>query len=228
MGFDEEKLHCCCFVGHRKIEETLELMALLRDLIEWLILYKKVNTFLFGSRSAFDKMCYHTVSELKQYYPYIKRVYVRGEYPYIDDNYKKYLLQYYEETYFPKEIEKAGKAVYVERNYKMIDSCAYLIVYLQKRPTDIQALSPAIKRSGTKLAYGYAQKSTCAYSTSPLGKAGTALQKTTNKISLALFLKILYNIIKGMLSATGSDDSNHQITPTKKAGPYGKDKSCIL
>lgn len=53
----------CCFFGHRKIEETLELRTKLYDTIERLITDENIDTFLFGSKSEFDALCHETVTE---------------------------------------------------------------------------------------------------------------------------------------------------------------------
>ena len=86
----------CCFFGHRKINETEELKSKLKEIIEKLIVDEKVDTFLFGSKSRFNSMCLELVSEIKEKYPHIKRVYVRAEHPYISEHYKNYLLESYE------------------------------------------------------------------------------------------------------------------------------------
>lgn len=138
----------CCFFGHRKIEITTELRKKLYDIIENLIIKESVNTFLFGSKSQFNDLCYNIVCDLKEKFPYIKRIYVRAEFPYINDDYKSYLLQSYEETYFPKAVINAGKLVYVKRNYEMINKSKFCIVYFNKNYPQ--------PKSGTKLAYNYA------------------------------------------------------------------------
>ena len=142
----------CCFFGHREIEETEELKLKLRETIEKLILENKVDTFLFGSKSQFDGLCYDLVTKLKQKYPHIKRVYVRAEYPYIDESYKNYLLQSFEHTYYPEKIMGSGKAVYIERNYEMIDKSRFCVVYYH------QDNFPATRKSGTEIALKYAVK----------------------------------------------------------------------
>ena len=124
---EDIKLYTCCFFGHRKITETDELKSKLYNEIETLITYKKVHTFLFGSKSQFDDLCYKIVTELKEKYQHIKRIYVRAEFPYIDDSYKNYLLESYEDTYYPSKMIDAGKAAYVERNYEMINNSRYCI-----------------------------------------------------------------------------------------------------
>ena len=53
----DDKEHTCCFFGHRKIEFTDELVSRLKEVVEDLITEKKVGTFLFGSKSQFDKLC---------------------------------------------------------------------------------------------------------------------------------------------------------------------------
>lgn len=116
------KTHTCCFFGHRTINETEELKKKLTTIIEKLIYDKQVDTFLFGSKSQFNSLCLKIVTELKEKYPHIKRVYVRAEYPYINDDYKNYLLKSYEDTYYPEKIKNSGKAVYIKRNFEMIDN----------------------------------------------------------------------------------------------------------
>ena len=54
------------------------------------------------------------------------------EFPYIDDDYKNYLLQYYDDTYYPENIIDAGKSVYVERNSEMIDNGNFCVVYFDE------------------------------------------------------------------------------------------------
>ena len=142
----------CCFFGHRKINETEELKSKLIEIIEKLIVENSVDTFLFGSKSRFNSLCQETVTELKEKYPHIKRVYVRAENPYIDESYEAYLLESYEDTYFPKLVLGAGKASYVKRNYEMINKSHYCIVYYDEQN------APTTRKSGTKIALDYALK----------------------------------------------------------------------
>ena len=167
------------FIGHRKIQNSELLTEQIKQTVLNLIDEKQVDTFLFGSRSAFDELCLETVTEIKKLRPHIKRIYVRAAYPYIDSAYEAYLLKFYDatyipdkiekagkaayvETYIPDKIEKAGKAAYVERNEYMIDKADVCIFYYDEnyRPP----LKPATKKrifsyqpkSGTKIAYDYA------------------------------------------------------------------------
>ncbi len=161
---EDIKLYTCCFFGHRKMTETDELKSRLYNEIETLITYKKVHTFLFGSKSQFDDLCYKIVTELKEKYPHIKRIYVRAEFPYIDDSYKKYLLESYEDTYYPSKMIDAGKAAYEERNYEMINNSRYCICYYDenymppRRKNSRRDLTDYQPKSGTGIAFDYARK----------------------------------------------------------------------
>ena len=79
------KNYTTCFFGHRKIDETEELKNNLRGIIENLIVNEKVDTFFFGSKSQFDDLCHKIVTELKEKYPHLKRIYVRSAFQHIPD-----------------------------------------------------------------------------------------------------------------------------------------------
>lgn len=146
------KTNTCCIFGHRTINETEELKSQLCEIIEKLIVDENVDTFLFGSKSRFDSLCLELVTTIKEKYPYIKRIYVRAEFPVISDEYKAYLLESYEDTYYPEKIIGAGKAAYVERNCEMIDNSQFCIVYYNESNT------PTARKSGTRIALDYAMK----------------------------------------------------------------------
>lgn len=160
----EAKENTCCFFGHRKIEVTDELINRLKEVVGDLIIEKKVDTFLFGSKSQFDKLCLQVVTELKKKYPHIRRSYVRAEFPYIDEDYTAYLLKRYDHTYYPERMINAGKAAYVERNYEMIDSSNYCVIYYDenykqpRRKNSRLDLFDYQPKSGTAVAYDYAVK----------------------------------------------------------------------
>ena len=141
-----------CFFGHREIENENELKEKIKQQIEALIVNEEIYIFLFGSKSAFDDLCYLATTELKQKYPHIQRVYVRAEYPYISEHYKNYLLESYEDTYYPQKILNSGRASYVERNYEMIDKSCVCVVYYNSE------YAPKSRKSGTQIAYNYALK----------------------------------------------------------------------
>ena len=146
------EINTCCFFGHRTINETEELKSKLIEVIEKLIVDENVDTFLFGSKSRFNNLCLELVTELKEKYPHIKRIYVRAEYPDINEQYTNYLLESYEETYYPEHIRCSGRAAYVERNYEMINKSKFCIVYYD------EPNAPTTRKSGTKIALDYAEK----------------------------------------------------------------------
>jgi len=146
------KMYTCCVFGHRTINETEELKEKLIEIIKKLITEEKVNVFLFGSKSRFNSLCLEIVTKMKEEYPHIKRVYVRAEYPYINDQYKSYLLESYDDTYYPEKIINSGRASYVERNFEMIDNSRFCIVYYDEQRAQ------AIRKSGTWIALDHAIK----------------------------------------------------------------------
>ena len=146
------KENTCCFFGHREIQESEELKTRLSLEIERLITTENVHTFLFGSKSRFDSLCLALVTALQEKYPHIRRVYVRAEYPVITEDYRAYLLKSYEETYYPKGLQQAGRAVYLQRNREMIRNSRFCVVYYDK------ANAPTTRKSGTEAALAYAAK----------------------------------------------------------------------
>jgi len=157
-----------CFFGHRRIDVTDGLMTALYKEIENLILVDKIDTFLFGSKSQFNDLCYNVVTDLKGKYPDTRRIYVRAEFEYIDSEgsraYKEGLLEHYEDTYYPECVSGAGKAVYVKRNYHMIDESSVCVVFYNenyrpaRRKQSSRALTDYQPSSGTGVAYKYAEK----------------------------------------------------------------------
>lgn len=154
-----------CFIGHRKISVNETLISQLKNRIEELIANDNFDTFLFGSRSEFDKACLKIVTELKGKYPNVKRVYVRSTYQSISDDYKNYLLTFYDKTYIPDQVTNAGKASYVERNQHMINKSDLCIFYYDENYLPAKKTVPnkhyvplpyGQLKSGTKLAYQYA------------------------------------------------------------------------
>ena len=154
----------CCFIGHRNVETTPELKERLINTVRWLITENGVNKFLFGSKSRFDDFCHKVVTELREQYPDIKRVYVRMYYPELGEPYIGCILRDFEDTYMPERIENAGVARYVERNQEMINASDFCVFYYNeeyKPPLRKQcrsALSTYQPKSGAKIAYEYAKQ----------------------------------------------------------------------
>ncbi|MBR6533116.1 MAG: hypothetical protein IKT44_01650 [Clostridia bacterium] len=142
----------CCFIGHREVEVTEELKEQINFIVEKLVIKENVKIFLFGSKSQFNDVCYEQVTKIKEKHPDIKRVYVRAEFLDINENYKSYLLERYEETYFSKKAVNVKRAVYVQRNYEMINKSQYCVFYYK------EDYLPKNRKSGTKIAFDYAVK----------------------------------------------------------------------
>ena len=160
----KDRNNTCCFFGHRKITITDDLVNRVTQIVENLITEENVSVFLFGSKSDFNSLCRDVVTELKIKYPHIKRIYIRAEFPYIDDSYYEYLLERYDDTYYPTKMINAGNAAYVERNCEMIDNSRFCVIYYdenymprkrRKSKKDIIEYQP---KSGTRIAYEYAKK----------------------------------------------------------------------
>ncbi len=138
------------FIGHRHIERTEALKEKLTQLAEVLIVEYNADIFLFGSKSEFNDLCYEVITDLKDKYKYIQRIYVRAEYEYVDEFYIKYLLSLYEDTFYPSQACGAGKLSYVKRNQVMIDMCEVLVTYFDNRLKN--------RTGGTKIAVAYAYR----------------------------------------------------------------------
>lgn len=158
----EQRNSTCCFFGHRKVADEEVVKQKLFEIVENLIVIDKVDTFLFGSKSKFDELCRDVVSELKKKYTFIKRVYVRAEFPFINDDYRAYLLENVEDTYYPDNLHNAGRAVYVKRNCEMIDKSEFCVVYFKddyappRRKNSRRDLFDYQPKSGTGIAFEYA------------------------------------------------------------------------
>ncbi len=119
----------------------------------YLIEKEKVTDFLFGSKSTFIDYCYEIITKYKNNYINLKRIFVRAEYPFISDNYYKYLKEFYEESYFYNDKLINNKFSYIRRNQVMIDKSDFCLFYF-----DVNYLSNIKSQSGTKIAYEYAIK----------------------------------------------------------------------
>ena len=149
------------FIGHRKIPDELDLKSKLKKIVLHLVDYKNADTFLFGSGSSFNDLCINIVSEIKQIRPHIRRIYVRAEFTDISEDYERYLLSIFDETFFPENVKNAGKASYIKRNFDMIDKADICVFYYNDKYVPQSKSSSEMlshnSMSGTKIAYEYAQ-----------------------------------------------------------------------
>ena len=139
-----------CFIGHRKIREDPLLSALLISTIRELF-RQGATRFLFGDRSAFDRICYRAVTTLQKENPGIYRVFYRRCYPEIGEYTAKYVTGGYEESICPPGAEKSRRASYLLRNRAMILASNVCVFYY-----DADYVPDGGGHSGTRAAYLYA------------------------------------------------------------------------
>ena len=156
----------CSFFGHRDTPQTEELKQKVRETVERLIVEEGVDTFLFGSRSNFEELCHMVVTELKEKYPHIQRIayLCKHESGCLAGEGKKEQCRIKELTgrdvYVPEyedikksdQVNSAGRASYVERNYWMVDESNYAVIHIKKN------YSLSRSTSGTCLVCQYAIK----------------------------------------------------------------------
>lgn len=142
----------CCFIGHRKIERSPELISRLEWLLEKLI-KSGTDCFIFGDHSEFNTLCHDTVTVLQGKYPHVRRIHYRTEYEELSDSVRRFFLSGYEDSICPKGVARSGKAAYVKRNRAMIDNSDICLFYYDKK------YQPGVNtKSGTRLAFEYAIK----------------------------------------------------------------------
>lgn len=166
----------CCFIGHRRINYTQELQLKINSIIEDLIVNKNVGIFLFGSKSDFNNYCHRSVTMLKEKYKLITRVsytcrnetcVLESEREKKEKIYSKFLNE--ELLCVEREFEhntkySSGRAIYIERNFAMIDNSDYCVFYYDENYLpDMRKISKKCfecyqPKSGTALAYTYAQR----------------------------------------------------------------------
>ena len=150
-------MYTTTIIGHRDVDDTPELRGAIRIVLENILKSHHAVDILFGSGSGFDRVCLSVAAELVEKYPETRRVYVRAEYPDISEGYREYLLQSYDDTFFPEELRSAGRARYVERNRIMIDWADSCVFYYRGEST-VADRAGRKRKSGTALAWDYAVK----------------------------------------------------------------------
>lgn len=155
-------------IGHRKVQDKEDVVGRLYDVLTDLIEKEDASTFLFGSKSQFDSLCWTVVTEMQKIYPHIRRVYVRAEYECVAKFYEDYLLENYEETYYPDKVSGSNELCYVIRNACMIERCDVLLTYYDvnyvppQKKSKNKMLEPIYAnkkpKSGTEMAVRYAKR----------------------------------------------------------------------
>lgn len=167
-----------CFIGHRTVTNPKQVRAELLDMIPTLI-ENGADTFLFGSRSDFDFLCWEVVTELKEQYPQLKRIsynaphettFTSKEERENSERFFSKMLNYevhdadYEESVISVKSIEAHKNAYIMRNQEMIEHSDVCVFYYNKDylpPKRKQAKRSVFDyqpKSGTSIAFAYAKR----------------------------------------------------------------------
>lgn len=161
----------CCIIGHRTIKNIESIEEKTKNVIIDLIKNRDVDTFLFGSRSAFDNLCCKIAGDLKRIDKLnITRIkyLCNNEFGFLEEekehcdklflHFFKNGLNYYDDVKSFKRLDRSGKASYVERNKMLIDDADICLFYFEHKDK-CQAEKYLLPRnSGTNIAYNYATK----------------------------------------------------------------------
>ncbi len=142
----------CMFIGHRDAELTSMQEEKLKGIVEKLIVDNNVTTFYFSEVGDFDAIAKMVVDEMKEKYPYIKRIFVCGKYQNAGERYYKWKLEHYEECYVPEEAIGAKRNTHIKTNEHMINNSNYVVAYYNK------SYYLAKTKSGTRIALDYAHQ----------------------------------------------------------------------
>ena len=167
-----------CFIGHRKVVNAEQVKGILHDTISMLI-EKGADTFLFGSRSDFDILCWEVVTEIQEQYPNIKRINYTAPHEVAftskaeRESNEQFFSQMvgrkvhytnYEGSICPKKSINANKNAYIMRNQEMIDNSEVCVFYFNrnylppKRKLSNKFLPEYQPKSGTAIAFKYANQ----------------------------------------------------------------------
>ena len=152
-----------CFIGHRTVADTEKVKTKLINIILTLI-ENGADTFLFGSRSDFNSLCWEVVTKLKEKYPNIKRVCYNAphETAFTSKEERENCERLFSQTVNPQKELKANKNAYIMRNQAMIDASDVCVFYYNKdymppmRKSANRYLPDYQPKSGTATAFAYA------------------------------------------------------------------------
>lgn len=165
-----------CFIGHRTVDNAEQVKTKLFDVLVTLIA-NGADTFLFGSRSDFDTLCWEVVTDIQVQFPYIKRISYNAPHEAAftskkeRENCERFFSQMtkrevhytdYEEAVSSAKSINANKNAYIMRNQEMIDNSDVCVFYFNKdylppkRKAKNRFLSDYQPKSGTAIAFQYA------------------------------------------------------------------------
>ncbi len=166
-----------CFIGHRKIDDEEQLKIRLKKVLSCLISHG-ADTFLFGSKSDFNFICWNMVTEFQKRSPHLKRIKYNAphEAAFVSKEERQQFEQLYsqlinkevhysdyEETVDCAKLHQANKNSYIMRNREMIDGSDICVFYYNKdylpprRKLSKKAVFDYQPKSGTAIAYAYAK-----------------------------------------------------------------------
>ena len=166
-----------CFIGHRTVIEVTRLRIKLIETVSQLILVG-ADTFLFGSKSEFDSLCWEVVTVLKKNYPHIKRVCYNAPHETVFTSKeerqhfenicaklvgREVRFKDYESAIVSPKSQNATKDTYIMRNQDMIDDSDVCLFYFDKNYLPPQKklsqkhVADYQPQSGTAIAFAYAQ-----------------------------------------------------------------------
>lgn len=140
----------CSVFGHSEIEIDEELKTRLYTTLEDLITNKGIDAFYFGGFGMFDDLCYKTVSELKDKYHNINRIFCCSDPRWLRPSKRPRWLNeetYEDIVYLDLEYDYWYTRIYF-RNCEMINQSDYVIFYVKDKSS----------RSGAYKALQYAEK----------------------------------------------------------------------
>ena len=167
-----------CFIGHRTIDNAEQIKGKLFGILSKLII-GGADTFLFGSKSEFDSLCWEVVTELKEQYPHIKRVCYTAphEVAFTSKEEREQTEQFfsqmmkrevhymdYEESVSSQKALTANKNAYIMRNQEMIDHSDTCVFYYNEnylppmRKSTSKFLPDYQPKSGTAIAFAHATR----------------------------------------------------------------------
>lgn len=167
-----------CFIGHRDISNAEQVKCQLQEVVTKLILHG-ADTFLFGSRSDFNSICWNVVTELQRQFPHLKRIKYnaphevaftskedreRCEQLYSKFAHKEVHYTDYEIAIDSEQSFRANKNSYIIRNQEMIDNSDVCVFYYNKnylpprRKQSKRQLCDYQPKSGTAIAFALQRK----------------------------------------------------------------------
>lgn len=166
------------FIGHRTVKDAAQMKKKLTDTISKLI-EDGADTFLFGSKSEFNSLCWNVVTELQTQYPNIKRICYTTPHELAitskeDRDQMEHLYSIvvggerhfkdYEGAVESQKSQNATTDTYIMRNQEMIDNSDICVFYYDKdylpprRKQSKRSVWGYQPQSGTAIAFTYARR----------------------------------------------------------------------